>query len=139
MHILAEQLGRHGEVDNCALRARAARAAVRPRRRDVRGTSKHAAILKSLLSGYFANTALLARDGMHYRTLKTKMTVRVHPSSVLAAEETTGCARLRRLRPAGWARWRRIFGRAAMWRRRWGDRGGRCPRGRALWGGVRID
>jgi hypothetical protein len=49
--------------------------------------SKHAAVLKSLLSSYFASAMLLSRDGMHYRTLKTKIMVRTHPSRVLVAEE----------------------------------------------------
>jgi pre-mRNA-splicing factor ATP-dependent RNA helicase DHX16 len=45
-------------------------------------------LLKALLSGYFSNTAVLSRDGMHYRTLKSKLTTRIHPSSILAADET---------------------------------------------------
>ena len=50
------------------------------------GASNHVPILKSLLSGYFANTGVLTRDGQHYRTLKSKLTVRVHPSSVLSVD-----------------------------------------------------
>jgi len=51
------------------------------------GAADHVPILKALLAGYFSNTATLTRDGQHYRTLRSNMTVRIHPSSVLAAQE----------------------------------------------------
>jgi pre-mRNA-splicing factor ATP-dependent RNA helicase DHX16 len=50
------------------------------------GSSDYVPILKSLLAGYFSHTGTLTRDGMHYRTLKSNMTVKIHPSSVLAAD-----------------------------------------------------
>jgi pre-mRNA-splicing factor ATP-dependent RNA helicase DHX16 len=50
------------------------------------GTTNHVPILKSILAGYFAHTAVLTRDGHHYRTLKSNLTVRIHPSSVLAVD-----------------------------------------------------
>jgi pre-mRNA-splicing factor ATP-dependent RNA helicase DHX16 len=52
------------------------------------GSGDHVPILKSILAGYFSHTATLTRDGKHYRTLKSKMTVMIHPSSILSNEET---------------------------------------------------
>jgi pre-mRNA-splicing factor ATP-dependent RNA helicase DHX16 len=52
------------------------------------GASDYVPILKSILAGYFSHTGTLTRDGMHYRTLKNNMTVKIHPSSVMAAEST---------------------------------------------------
>jgi pre-mRNA-splicing factor ATP-dependent RNA helicase DHX16 len=52
------------------------------------GSSDYIPILKALLSGYFSHTAVLTRDGLHYRTLKNNMTVKIHPSSTLAGEGT---------------------------------------------------
>jgi pre-mRNA-splicing factor ATP-dependent RNA helicase DHX16 len=52
------------------------------------GASDYIPILKSILSGYFSNTAILSRDGLHYRTLKNNMTVKIHPSSCLSGDET---------------------------------------------------
>jgi pre-mRNA-splicing factor ATP-dependent RNA helicase DHX16 len=52
------------------------------------GAADAVPILKSLLAGYFSHTATLARDGLHYRTLKNNMTVKIHPSSVLSGETT---------------------------------------------------
>ena len=51
------------------------------------GSSEYVPILKALLSGFFSNTATLTRDGQHYRTLRTNMSVRIHPSSVLTAQD----------------------------------------------------
>lgn len=51
------------------------------------GASDPVPILKALLAGYFSHTATLSRDGMHYRTLKNNMTVKIHPSSCLAGED----------------------------------------------------
>ncbi|KAE9964717.1 hypothetical protein EG328_010265 [Venturia inaequalis] len=53
------------------------------------GANDYVPILKALLAGFFSNTATLTRDGQHYRTLRTNMTVRIHPSSVLAAQDQT--------------------------------------------------
>ncbi|KAF2405275.1 hypothetical protein EJ06DRAFT_545813 [Trichodelitschia bisporula] len=50
------------------------------------GASDHVSVLKALLAGYFSHTATLTRDGQHYRTLRSNLTVRIHPSSVLAAD-----------------------------------------------------
>ncbi|KAF2426178.1 P-loop containing nucleoside triphosphate hydrolase protein [Tothia fuscella] len=51
------------------------------------GAGDYDKILKALLSGFFANTATLTRDGRHYRTLSGKIQTRIHPSSVLAAND----------------------------------------------------
>jgi len=40
-------------------------------------------IQKALVSGFFANAAILARGGDSYRTVKNNSTVYIHPSSVL--------------------------------------------------------
>jgi pre-mRNA-splicing factor ATP-dependent RNA helicase DHX16 len=50
------------------------------------GSADYVPILKALLAGYFSHTAILSRDGLHYRTLKNNMTVKIHPSSTLAGE-----------------------------------------------------
>jgi pre-mRNA-splicing factor ATP-dependent RNA helicase DHX16 len=52
------------------------------------GPNDHVSILKAILSGFFANTATLMRDGQHYRTAKSNMQVRIHPSSFLGQVET---------------------------------------------------
>jgi pre-mRNA-splicing factor ATP-dependent RNA helicase DHX16 len=44
-------------------------------------------IRKAVASGYFSNAARLQRDGRTYQTLKTKMTIQIHPSSVLRSIE----------------------------------------------------
>lgn len=49
-------------------------------------TSRHSVVLKAILAGYFANTAVLSRDGLNYRTTKSNLSVRIHPSSVLAVD-----------------------------------------------------
>ena len=49
-------------------------------------TSRHSVVLKALLAGYFGNTAVLSRDGQNYRTTKSNLSVRIHPSSVLAVD-----------------------------------------------------
>ncbi|KAE8868788.1 hypothetical protein PTNB73_03841 [Pyrenophora teres f. teres] len=48
------------------------------------GVHDHVKILKSFVSGFFANTAVLNKDGMSYRSLKGGLTVHIHPSSCLA-------------------------------------------------------
>lgn len=48
--------------------------------------SRHSVVLKSLLAGYFCNTAVLTRDGKTYRTTKSNLSVKIHPSSVLAVD-----------------------------------------------------
>ena len=50
------------------------------------GSTNTIPVLKALLAGYFAHTAVLSRDGMNYRSLKSNLTVRIHPSSVLAVD-----------------------------------------------------
>lgn len=40
-------------------------------------------IQKSIVSGFFANTAKMSRSGDSYQVIKTKQTVHIHPSSVL--------------------------------------------------------
>jgi len=45
-----------------------------------------ARVLKALLAGYFLHTAVRQRDGS-YRTLKSKQTVAIHPSSTLAGKQ----------------------------------------------------
>lgn len=49
------------------------------------------AILKSILAGFFYNTARLGKTG-EYQTIKQHLTVYIHPSSVMAKEE----------QPPGW-------------------------------------
>jgi len=44
------------------------------------------AVLKSITSGFFYNTAKLGKSG-DYQTIKQRRTVHIHPSSVLAKEE----------------------------------------------------
>ena len=50
------------------------------------GSTNTIPVLKALLAGYFAHTAVLSRDGMNYRSLKSNLTVRIHPSSILAVD-----------------------------------------------------
>jgi pre-mRNA-splicing factor ATP-dependent RNA helicase DHX16 len=44
-------------------------------------------ICKSILSGYFYNTARIQRNGVSYRTVKNPMTVDIHPTSSLFKQQ----------------------------------------------------
>lgn len=47
------------------------------------GSSDHVAIRKALTAGFFSKAARLQRDGLSYRTLRSNVTTKIHPSSVL--------------------------------------------------------
>jgi pre-mRNA-splicing factor ATP-dependent RNA helicase DHX16 len=51
------------------------------------GAADMVPIQKALTAGFFAQTAMLQRDGQSYRTAKTNATVYIHPSSVLMAKD----------------------------------------------------
>lgn len=63
----------------------------------VSDAGNHDAIRKALTAGFFYHTASLQRNGS-YRTIKSPMTVHIHPSSGLQEVSRPGqlCWRLRR-------------------------------------------
>jgi pre-mRNA-splicing factor ATP-dependent RNA helicase DHX16 len=48
------------------------------------GVQDHVKILKSFCSGFFANAAILNKDGMSYRSLRGGLSIHIHPSSCLS-------------------------------------------------------
>lgn len=47
------------------------------------GSAEHVPIRKALTAGFFSKAARLQRDGLNYRTLRSSVTTKIHPSSVL--------------------------------------------------------
>jgi pre-mRNA-splicing factor ATP-dependent RNA helicase DHX16 len=47
------------------------------------GNNDHVAIRRALTTGFFTKAARLQRDGLSYRTLRSNVTTKIHPSSVL--------------------------------------------------------
>jgi pre-mRNA-splicing factor ATP-dependent RNA helicase DHX16 len=48
------------------------------------GIQDHVKILKSFCAGFFANAAVLNKDGMSYRSLRGGLSIHIHPSSCLS-------------------------------------------------------